>query len=77
LPRSIRFAVPVSRLSCRSRKSLRDLLALGVADLLQDHLLRRLRTDAPEPRRPRAAPRMTSPSFNAGSRSAASVIAIW
>ena len=48
LPRSMRLTVPVSRLSCALEEVVQDLLALGVADLLQDHLLRRLRADAAE-----------------------------
>ena len=48
LPRSMRFTVPVTSSSPRDRKSLQDLLALGVADALQDHLLRGLRADAAE-----------------------------
>ena len=48
LPRSMRLIVPVTRCSLRARKSLQDLLALGIADLLQDDLLGGLRADAPE-----------------------------
>ena len=48
LPRSMRFTVPVTSSSPRDRKSLQDLLALGVADALQDHLLGGLRADAAE-----------------------------
>ena len=48
LPRSMRLTVPVTSSSPRDRKSLQDLLALGVADALQDHLLGGLRADAAE-----------------------------
>ena len=48
LPRSMRLTVPVSRLSSALEKIVQDLLALGVADLLQDDLLRGLRADAAE-----------------------------
>ena len=44
----MRLTVPVSRLSSPLEEVVQDLLALGVADLLQDHLLRRLRADAAE-----------------------------
>ena len=48
LPRSMRLTVPVTSSSPRDRKSLQDLLALGVADALQEHLLGGLRADAAE-----------------------------
>ena len=48
LPRSMRLIVPVTSCSSRSRKVAQDLLALGVTDFLQDHLLGGLRADAAE-----------------------------
>ena len=45
-PLSRRLTVPTKILSPRDMKSLSSMLALGVADLLQDHLLGGLRADA-------------------------------
>ena len=48
LPRSMRLMVPVTRCSLRDQEIVQDLLALGVADLLQDDLLGGLCADAAE-----------------------------
>ena len=48
LPRSMRLTVPVTQLVAARQEVVQDLLALGVADLLQDHLLGGLRADAAE-----------------------------
>ena len=56
-PRSMRLTVPVTSSSPRDEEVVQDLLALGVADLLQDHLLGGLRADAAELDSARSAPR--------------------
>ena len=76
LPRSIRLTVPVKRLSSRSRKSLR------ICSRSASRIFCRITCFAAcAPMRPNSigssGSSTTSPSLSSGSRSAASVIAIW